>query len=67
MYGGRGPEIFFPKPNTEYVTLPRSGQIMRTIDVPLGKQLTIDTYISDGAVDICISYMVSATEQPFFS
>ena len=62
MYGGRGPEIFFPKPNTEFVQVSRSGHIMRSVDVPMGKQLTIDSYISDVPVEICISYMVSGAE-----
>jgi len=54
-YGGRGPPFHVPKPSAEHVNVPRNGQIKRSVFVPSGHELVVDSYISDGSLDFVIS------------
>ena len=45
--GGAGQEVFSAKPNTEYMAVPRGGQLERGVVLPAGKSLTVDTYVKD--------------------
>ena len=45
--GGAGQEVFSAKPCTEYMAVPRGGQLERGVVLPAGKSLTVDTYVKD--------------------
>jgi hypothetical protein len=45
--GGAGQEVFSAKPYTEYMAVPRGGQLERGVVLPAGKSLTVDTYVKD--------------------
>lgn len=69
-YGGTAPDLYYFKPNTEYVTIPKQsnsvashgfGEIIRTIAVPYGKTLFVDTYLSEGAIEVIVSSCVVKT------
>ena len=41
IYGGMAPNPFFTKPNTEYAAVPRAGELVETILVPVGMILHV--------------------------
>jgi len=45
--GGTGQEVLSAKPYTEYMAVPRGGQLARGVVLPAGKSLTVDTYVKD--------------------
>lgn len=55
-YGGTGPEIFHRKDNVVAISVPRAGRLQKTVDVPAGKCLSVDSYVSDGPVDVTITF-----------
>jgi hypothetical protein len=57
-YGGTGPELFFPHPNTELVWVSRGGEFTKTVIVPPDRSLHVDSYVTEAAVDISISSQV---------
>jgi hypothetical protein len=61
-YGGTGPDVYFAKPNTEYVAVRGDGEIAKEIFVPAGHELIIDSYIQDSAFDIEIKVGVHSLE-----
>lgn len=63
-FAGTGPDLYYLKPHTEYIQLPRNGEITRTIDVPIGKVLFVDTYLGEGAVEVTVSTITPATLSP---
>jgi hypothetical protein len=73
VYGGTGPDIdtIFPKKSNftmDYVSISRGGQLQQTIQVPAGKRLSVDTYVSDGSFDVIVSYeVVVVPKQPISS
>lgn len=64
MYGGLAPNPFYVKPNTEYVAVPRSGELKRTITVPPGMTLQVDNYISEGPIDLNIFCTTADSPNP---
>jgi hypothetical protein len=64
MYGGLAPNPFSPKPFTECIGVPRAGELKRTMVVPPGMTLQIDTYISEGPVDMNIWCSHDDTSEP---
>ena len=55
MYGGTAPDIYLTKDNAESINVPRGGKVVKTIDVPKGKVLTVDSYVNEGPLDILIT------------
>lgn len=55
MYGGTAPDIYHRKDNTELIQVPRGGKFSKTIDVPAGKRLSVDSYVNEGPLDISIT------------
>ncbi len=53
--GGEGPNVFSKKPNSEYLTVPRSGSITRSIIVDAGKKMKFDNYIIEGTIELTIT------------
>jgi hypothetical protein len=64
MYGGTAPDIFMRKDNTELVQVPRGGKFSKTIDVPAGKKLSVDSYVNEGPLDISITATSSLSKSP---
>jgi hypothetical protein len=63
-FSGTAPDLYYLKPHTEYLQLPRGGEVTRTIDVPIGKVLFVDTYLGEGAVEVTVSTITPATISP---
>lgn len=61
MYGGTGPDIYFRKDNTESVQVPRGGNFTKTIEVLQGQSLTVDSYVNEGPLDICVTYTTASS------
>lgn len=55
-YGGTAPDIYERKPNCEATTVPRAGKLQKTITVATNKTLTVDSYVTDGAIEITITF-----------
>ena len=60
-YGGTGPDIYERKPNCEATTVPRAGKLQKTITVPANKTLTVDSYVTDGAIEMTITFTSSSS------
>ena len=56
--GGQGPSVFIKKPNAEYLTVPRSGSITRSIIVDAGKKIKFDNYIVEGTIELTLTSSV---------
>jgi len=54
-YGGIAPNLYWTKPNTDLVHVPRHGDFSHTIDVPAGKVLFVDSYIHDGSLNMTVA------------
>lgn len=61
MYGGTAPDIYHRKDNTDLVQVPRGGKFSKTIDVPAGKRLSVDSYVNEGPLDISITATSAST------
>ena len=61
-YGGTACDIYRPKDNTEQVQVPRLSSVTRTIRVPCGMNLTVDSYVNDGSLDISVYYEEAETD-----
>jgi hypothetical protein len=55
QYGGKGPDLYSPHPDCEFLWLGRGGEVTREFVVPAGQHLTVDSYVSDGAVECSMS------------
>jgi len=54
-FGGTAPDLYYSKPNTDYISIPRNGEYVTTIEVDYNKTLFVDSYIGDGIVEIIIT------------
>ena len=56
-YGGTGAPLYFPKPNTELVSVPRSGEVLRFFELPVGCDTSFDSYVVDGPIEclVCVA------------
>jgi CRAL/TRIO domain len=61
-YGGTGPEIFHKKENVVATSVPRAGRLQKTIDVPPGKRLSVDSYVTEGPVELTITFTSAAAK-----
>lgn len=59
--GGKGDEVFIKKEHADLVTVPRGGKFSYSITVPPGKGVSVDSYISEGALEIEVTCTVSKT------
>lgn len=64
MYGGLAPDPYFHKPHTEHVSVPRDGELKRTIKIKRGMTLEVDTYVCDGPISISISATNNSSPNP---
>lgn len=55
QYGGKGPDLYAPHPNCEFLWVGRGGEVTREIMVPAGQHLTVDSYVSEGSVECTMS------------
>lgn len=55
QYGGKGPGLYSPHPNCEFLWLGRGGEVTRDFVVPAGQHLTVDSYVSEGSVECTMS------------
>lgn len=60
MYGGSGPDLYFPKANTEFCTVPRAGELCKWVDLPPSSGAVVETYIADGAVECSVMFLSAA-------
>jgi len=63
-YGGTAPDIFPRKANCELTSVPRSGKFQKTVAVPAGKTLTVDSYVTEGPVEITITAAAGPGRSP---
>ena len=54
-YGGKGPELYFPHKNCEFLWLARGGDVSKTFEVPVNKAVILDSYLAEGPVEVTIS------------
>ena len=62
-YGGTGPDIYERKPNCEATSVPRAGKLQKTIAVGANTSLTVDSYVSDGPIEITITFTSPSSTQ----
>ena len=61
MYGGTGPDLYFPKANTEFCNVPRGGELVKCVDLPPASGAVVETYVADGGVE-CSVMLLSAAD-----
>jgi CRAL/TRIO domain len=57
QYGGSGPELYFPKSHTELVSVPRSGEVVKYFEVPVGAGIVVDSYVVDGQLEVVLAVL----------
>lgn len=56
QYGGTGDNLYEKKDNCDFISVPRNGKISKSFVVGANKCFNIDNYVSEGQIDIAISY-----------
>jgi hypothetical protein len=56
-FGGTGPDIFPKREHADYVNVGRGGHVSKSVVVPAGKALTVDSYITEGSLEITVTYV----------
>jgi len=66
MYGGLAPNPFRKKPFTEYVAVPRDGELQKMHWVEKGMIFNIDVYVCEGPIEITITYKIGDSSEVVF-
>ena len=57
QYGGMVENYFKVKDNVEALPVPRNGKLIKEFTVPAKKKFSIDSYVSEGQIDIMVTFM----------
>jgi hypothetical protein len=64
-YGGNGSPFHTPKPDTEMLSVPRGGHMRKTVSVPAGHQLLLDSYVAEGTIEFCAAVVDTVEPQHY--
>jgi CRAL/TRIO domain len=65
MYGGSGPDLYFPKPNTECVQVSARGEVVRYFDLVPHAEAVVDSYATEGPLECVVCVLTTAEAARF--